>query len=188
MDNLVTHSFKSNLLSIVALFVLMAMISAFTPMTSQGQGGTSSKDVVVVNTPSNPIPMVAQGATKVVVSNPVEIGDTQANPIHVREADTVLVFDGTLNGPEFSSPLDVSEFKQIRVVANRISGANTYRLQLRILDSGNSLVAPLDELLTTDHPFLTEVYEIPGQLIQVAVLQTLEGSAMVRVQVYGRSN
>lgn len=171
-DNLVTLRFKKYLLSIVALFVLMAMISAFTPMTSQGQGGTSSKDVVVVNAPSNPIPVVAQGVTNVVVSNP----------------DTVLVFDGTLNGPEYSSPLDVSKFKQIRIVANRISGANTYRLQLRMLDSGNSLVAPLDELLTTNHPFLTEVYEIPGQLIQVAVLQTLEGSAMVRVQVYGRSN
>ena len=43
---------KNLLIAIAGLVVMVGAIIAVTPATSQGQGGTSGKDVNVVNTPT----------------------------------------------------------------------------------------------------------------------------------------
>ena len=78
---------KNLLIAIAGLVVMVGAIIAVTPATSQGQGGTSGKDVNVVNTPT----VLAQqsGPWTVGISGTptVRVGNTAQAPVLGRDVD-----------------------------------------------------------------------------------------------------
>jgi hypothetical protein len=106
-------------------------------------------------------------------------------------AGTVLAYDQTVTvqggSPSFLPQLDVSMFKEIRVVFTTVNGVYNYQLYSRIVNPNNaSEVVVLEDLNQAQTASGTKTYDIPGQRIDFTVFSSL--ATTVHVQVFGRSN
>ena len=88
------NNIKTSLIAFGGLLLLFGAIAFLSPNASQGD---SLKDVRVVNTPSNPVPTVAQGTTNIAgnvginpSSNIIKI-DSSANTVKVENSATPLL-------------------------------------------------------------------------------------------------
>jgi hypothetical protein len=75
------YSFKKSLFALIGLIVLVALLAAFMPRVSRGQGngpnGPPPFDVKVINSPSEPVP----------VTGTVSVSNLGADPLPVRDVD-----------------------------------------------------------------------------------------------------
>ena len=82
---------RKQFVAVLGALALVAVIAAINPSTGRGQGpggGTQpTQNVNVVNTASNPVPVVQLGAATVNVANTptVSVGNLSANPIPVND-------------------------------------------------------------------------------------------------------
>jgi hypothetical protein len=87
-----------------------------------------------------------------------------------------------------TTPIDVSPFQQIRVVAKEISGSPTnVTIQLYMNESGE-LVTLLDTLSLTPGTAKIQVYDVPGTALTIqatAARGSGSGTDMVEILVYG---
>jgi hypothetical protein len=153
-----------------------------------------TKPVVVVNTPSQPVPVtgtitgvVTLGDTPNVnvvntpnvnlINTPTVRIDPSSNSVVVAPRPTQLiyntgVYDVSLGGYPTSPPLDVAQFSKIRVVAfNQSISDGPFNIIVSARLSG-SLIFSLDgsdfATLQPGQTF-TRVYDIPGQIVQINV-------------------
>jgi predicted secreted protein len=83
------YKFKNALIALTALIALVGIATAISPSITQGQGARdNSKDVTVVNGLANPVPVVPQGTAKVQVTAPVQINNSESEPVPVRMQTT----------------------------------------------------------------------------------------------------
>jgi hypothetical protein len=91
---------KNSLIAFGGLSVLIAAVTFVSPKSSLSSPAPDARDVVVINTPANPVPIIAQGTTTVTgnvsvtgtvginpSANIVKVENT-TNPLSVRDADT----------------------------------------------------------------------------------------------------
>lgn len=107
---------------------------------------------------------------------------------------TVLAFRTPVGGVSIPAgtskelgQVDVSPYKQIRLVADeRVSSASNVTLRLTITE-GNELVAQLDTPVLVPHSQLTRVYDVPG--LKLTIFADAAGSASgsdgIDVLIYG---
>ncbi len=78
---------KNSIIIFFGITALVGLIGAVVPTTTQGQGGGSSKDVNVVNSPT--VQAQQSGAWNVGIAGTptVNIGSTTANPVWVRDVN-----------------------------------------------------------------------------------------------------
>ena len=155
--------------------MLVALIAAITPVSSQGQGGNSGKDVNVVNTPNvnvtNPITLSA--------GTSVDVSSSASNPIFVREMQTTAVafqsLDTSFSALQNLGDIDVSPYRQIRVVVQN-QGA-PFSLTLTLVEAGRSIGnldvidvpgACPDVSCGNGRASVTRVYEVPGRTIRLS--------------------
>jgi hypothetical protein len=86
------HKFKNSLIALAGMFVLIGVISAVTPLTTQGQGGSSAdapppKDVNVVNTPS----VVVANTPNVSVTNTPNVNVANTPNVNIANTPSVNV-------------------------------------------------------------------------------------------------
>src|SRR4051794_20265126 len=89
---------------------------------------------------------------------------------------TVLAFRTATGGVSIPSGqskqlgiVDVSAYERIRVVADERVGSGTGISVRLTITEGNELVAQLDVLHLTPHSQVTNVYEVPGTKLTIAV-------------------
>ena len=89
---------RNTLIAFGGLAALAILVATIIPETSQGQGvrNDKDKDVFVVNTTTNPVPVVNQGTAKVMVASPVQIGNAASNPVPVSPQGVTSV-EGNVN-------------------------------------------------------------------------------------------
>jgi hypothetical protein len=123
----------------------------------------------------------------------VTIDNTSANPVPVREQNTTAFLGAAAIGPD-DLTLDVSPYREIRLVANRLSctGGGDAGLSLDTVEGGQFWVIetiqvcfsgggiPLEALFAR----LKQPYEIPGRTLRLRVF----GDASVGLAVFGRAN
>jgi len=83
--------------------------------------------------------------------------------------------------------VDVSPYRQIRLVADERAGSAT-NVTLRLtITEGNELVAQLDTPVLAPHSQITRVYDVPGRGLTIFadVAGAGSGSAGVDVLIYG---
>ncbi|HEX6123796.1 MAG TPA: hypothetical protein VFZ23_00340 [Pyrinomonadaceae bacterium] len=170
-------------ISTVGILSLFGLVGS--GMTVIAQSPTIAKDVNVVNTPS------------VIVTNPVTLASA---PVTVRGEETVTIFEqvgsvGGNTGPRLTlGPVNVSAYKQIRIVAVRefacpSNAGVTVTPYLRYGPTG----VPSPNRIRLDTSFandMNRVYELPGHEVEVQLEANLPecGVDVVRVLIYGRRN
>jgi len=163
--------------------MLVALIAAITPVSRQGQGGNSGKDVNVVNTPN----VNVVNTPNVNVTNPitlsagtsVDVSSSASNPIFVREMQTTAVafqsLDTSFSALQNLGDIDVSPYRQIRVVVQN-QGA-PFSLTLTLVEAGRSIGnldvidvpgACPDVSCGNGRASVTRVYEVPGRTIRLS--------------------
>ena len=83
--------------------------------------------------------------------------------------------------------VDVSQFSQIRIVADERVGSGTGVLIRLTITEGNELVAQLEVLSLAPHSQITKVYDVPGTKLTIFAdaIGGGIGSDSVDVLVYG---
>src|SRR4030095_583457 len=85
---MIMRKFRNTLMAFGGLAALAILVATVIPETSQGQGARNDKDrdVFVVNTTTNPVPVVSQGVTSVEgnvnVVGPVSVQTTPSAPLY----------------------------------------------------------------------------------------------------------
>jgi hypothetical protein len=162
--------------------LLFGLIAAIIPAAAQ------TTDVNVVNTPTVILP---RGSTIGIDSsnNTVKLDPTA--PVKVRGEKTEVILNQVINVdivnyPHFSAKVDVSEYKQIRIVVrNETLGANAQITPFLYPENGFNYGAGMVPF--EKDPFqnvMNKVYDTPGNFIQIM----LQGSGSLRVVIYGRRN
>ncbi len=145
-------------LAVCALIAGLITIAALMPQV--GSASQGAQPVVVTNTITQPIPTTApDGTTK--------------------------VFDATLPNTGLSDTIDVTSYKQIRIVARCFVGGGGMTVSPYVVygDNASFDVAALGDLTVPCNTGASATYEVPGQTIRVSV--TGSGG---RIVIYGRTN
>ncbi len=77
--------------------------------------------------------------------------------------------------------IDVSQYSQIRVIANVNGNVN---ITLTEYESGQYIVS-MDRVNVTDTNFLSKVYDVPGKQL-VVIANASQGTARLFLDIYGR--
>lgn len=191
------NGFKKLTIMNVGTFLLLAGIYAFIPTTVCGQGGnTLAKDVNVVNTPTVNVANPVELATGTTVGIDPTKNVIKLDPVSL-VSNTVLVVNqpsnvsGGQNVTVTVGPVDVSQFKQIRVVVARDPvGPSVCPVEITpYLRYGNefSKKIPLDNTYSDN---MNQLYETPGQSFEL-LLRNPPGNcvnmpSVMQVVIYGR--
>ena len=206
------NKIKNSPIAFTGLLALIAVVTVFTSHAGYSRtiaAGASApapppgQEVIVTNTP---LPVTGQvgitGTPSVIVANPVSI-DPANNTVtlapnsvlQVHEPDTVIAYDQTVVAyyptPSYNvGPIDVSAFKQIRVVLHYVSGNSSYYVQPLILIPGaGSIFIPLESTnILPGQGTVTRIYTPLCQQIVFVVAPSPSGPVWLRVLVYGREN
>lgn len=193
--------------SFLGVTALAALASGGHQIRSNG-GGSGPSNVIVVNSAGQPVPTAAQGTTMVsgtvslangtsvavsslpavqVSSLPaVQISNGGNNPVPIADAGAVTFYRQIVHVDKFgfatAGPFDTSHFQKIRVMLLP-NGALDYSASVRLIDPGDPLAVLVMESLTGK---ATQVYELPGQQIDMFLVGSNFGPTDVTVVVYGR--
>src|SRR5215472_9239174 len=196
------YRFKNSPKTVVALAIFSGVIalgyrqSSFGPKSgSQPVAGptASPQNVNVVNTPTVDLApgtsVSVSGTPSVTISGTPNVAISGTPTVNMT-AGTVLAYDQTTTvqvDTVLLPPLDVSMFKEIRVVFTS-SGAANYGLVPRIVNPNNSREAVLlEDLNQAQLGSGTQTYDILAQKIDFFV-EPGGAASTVHVQVFGRSN
>jgi hypothetical protein len=112
--------------------------------------------------------------------------------VHVATS-TEKIFDQSYSATSLSDPIDVSAFREIRIVARCVGGAcfggsGQITVTAFLVYGSNTLfdVIQLGSPFTAGPVGDSALYEVPGQLIRIKVEPSFESSG--RVVIYGRPN
>jgi hypothetical protein len=199
---------KNSLIAFTCLLVFIGVAAMFTShagysrTVSAGAGAPApppGQGVVVTNTP---LPVTGQvgitGKPSVIVANPVSIDSVNNtvtldpnSALQVHEPETILASDQTvtINFPQYVGQIDVSAFKQIRVVLHYVAGTTNYSVQpvITIPDSVSTIPLGTNPILPGQGT-VTRVYTPLCQNIRFAVSPNPPAELTLRILVYGREN
>jgi hypothetical protein len=182
------HKLKNSLIALGGLAALAVTMTLVMPLIGLGSSAPSAptsqtQNVNVVNTPT----VSAQQ------SGTWNVGINGTPTVNVSPFQTVLGYDETRTALSFGNTtfpsLDVSQFKEIRVITTLIGGTPDYSLAPRLVNPQNpvDVLIVLDDINAQQIGRGTKTYEIPGQMINFVMMAGVSDTT-VRVQVYGRSN
>jgi hypothetical protein len=170
----------------ISLIVLVGAV-----ITTNAQAPTTSKDVNVVNTPSvnvaNPVGL-APGTIVGISSTNNTVRLASNTLVTVRGEKTEIIYNQVVTAfccpPAITALVDVSAYKQIRIVAS-LETVNNSVLITPYLHFSNDPNANYSERVTLDDSYqnsMNRVYDTPGQYIRVQ----LQGSGSVKIMIFGR--
>ena len=179
------YKFKNSLIAFAGLAALAVVTPLLMPLIGLGSNATGlnaptsqTQNVNVVNTPTV---SAQQNGTW-------NVGINGTPTVNVSPNETVLAYDQTrtLGALDFAilPPLDVSGFKDIRVVAT-VNGSVDYDLLLRVVNPQNQPVV-IDNINQAHPGSGTKTYNIICQTVDFYL--SSGGVTAVHIQVYGRSN
>ena len=165
------------------MFLIIAVVAALFTVTADGQ----VSDVNVVNTPTVLFP---RGATIGIDSSNNTVKLDETSPVTVRGEKTEVILNQLVTAsccpPTVSAKVDVSAYKQIRIVVKSETGNNSgvWITPLLRLDNTQDYYGDRIPLDASQQNSLNKVYDTPGQFVQVQ----LQGSGSIRVVIFGRRN
>jgi hypothetical protein len=129
---------------------------------------------------------------------PVHANNTDANgnlKVHEQGTATVksgdqtqLVYSGTLQNESDTGPLDVSAFREIRVISTCNAGS-LHSAALDILTSTGQSDVRIDRITQDCPSVVTRTYELPGTSVRMRNVSDLIGdTADLDLAVFGRGN
>jgi hypothetical protein len=167
---------------IVVISIALPIFGVRSGSTVPNAPTNQTQSVNVVNTPT--VDAVQTGTWSV--------GITGTPSVNVNASQTELAYDQIqtvrAGGLAIMPPLDVSRFKQVRVVTN-VNGDVGYLAETRLVNPNNTNeVLILNRLNETHLGADTATIDLPGQMIDFIVVGSISGSSDVHIQVYGRTN
>ena len=167
---------------IAIISIVLPALGLNSVSTTSNAPASQTQNVNVVNTPTV---NAAQTGTW-------NVGITGTPTVSVNASQTELAYDQRLTvqtaGLDSMPPLDVSRFKEIRVVTN-VNGDVGYGVDVRLINPNNqNEVMILDRLNQSHSGSDTSIIDLPGQMIDFFIIGSFTGASDVHVQVYGRTN
>jgi hypothetical protein len=167
---------------VVVISIVLPILGLSSSTTTSNAPTNQTQNVNVVNTPT--VDAVQTGTWSV--------GITGTPSVNVNVSQTELVYDQTLTvqagGLDSMPPLDVSRFKEIRVVTN-VNGDVGYGVDVRLINPNNVNEVMILARLNQSHSGSdTSIIDLPGQSIDFFIIGSFTGASSVHVQAYGRIN
>jgi hypothetical protein len=157
-------------LLLVVLGVILGA-TVFRTDIAQATGLADKPNVTVVNTPAQPVPVHEVGTAK------VEVVGTPAQTVSTSFADLGRVASGVVG-----DPVDVSGFKQIRLVASGLTCGGNDQVQVSAREGNNSYSIAIWNFCSDDDLTL----EVPGRTLRLTCF--CDSGHYVDVGMFGRSN
>ncbi len=164
------NKLKNYLLATGCLVILAGVLTLFSPVVQQGQAVTPPKDVTVVNTSTNPVPVVVQN------------GDADGNVV-ITLAENLSI--GAQQTIELVSP-DVSSFHFVSFLASSSNGDAEFLMEFAWFTESGQFSDPVprqfggecaidDDLPGTAGPFVgvrCGVFRVAGPFLPVSITNT----------------
>ena len=204
------NSINNSPMALTWVLVLVGVIGVFESnagyrrtvgkVASTGASASAPQEVVVANTPLLVTGQVGvSGTPSVIVANPVSIDPTNntvtlasTSDVEVHEPGTIVAYDQTVSTSfgQYFGPVDVSAFKQIRVIVHYVEGTTNYSVQPVIpLPDSSVITAPLDaNPIQPGQGTVSRVYTPLCQNIKFVVAPNPPNYLKLRILVYGRQN
>jgi len=170
---------------------LVAACLALAAGLAQAQGALKPVEARIVNTPSNPVPVVGT----VTLGGGGVTGTLKSGDKTVTVHDAAIEVTTAVSANHRTGALDVSDYKEVRVAVSNGSCSPCSNLVVEVYaltaNGGGYQIDefPVNFTATSFGAWASKTYTLPGSKLLIGLRATTSGSSnSVRVALFGRAN